>query len=72
VVHFRQSWEFQKALCGVLGLNPSQVSRIVIDAQPSGPVRVRVSAYLTITQEEALIRHFEVTDRQEVGLGAEA
>lgn len=62
---FRKSEVFQRALCEVLGIDPKQTTRVVIDSRADGVTQVRISQYMTAEQEDEVIRRFELVDAQE-------
>lgn len=64
---FRKAWKLEAAICKALGLDKNLIHRIVIDLQADCPPRVRISGWLTIEQDEALIKIFEATQFEELG-----
>jgi hypothetical protein len=53
------------AIARAVGVNPAETSRIVIDVRSDEATRVRISKWLTVEQEDELIRIFEATSFQE-------
>lgn len=62
---FRIPFALQKAIANAIGVDETQVNRIVIDLSVESPPRFRVSGWLTSDQEDQLIRIFEATSFEE-------
>jgi hypothetical protein len=63
---FRRAFELQAAIARAVGVEPSETTRIVIDVTADGAPKARITKYLTVEQEEKLIRLFEATAFEEV------
>lgn len=61
MANFKYAFDLQKAVADALGLDVSQLTRIVIDMPCDGPPRARISMYLSPEQCDALTRTFEAT-----------
>lgn len=66
MARMRVAWKLQAAIAKALGIDVSQTTRIVLDIGVDGPPRVRVSQYLTVEQEDAIVRIFEASQYEEV------
>jgi hypothetical protein len=62
---FRNIPDLERAIARVVGVEPDETYRITIDIRGDGPPTVRISKYLTVDQEDALIRIFEAVSFEE-------
>jgi hypothetical protein len=58
-------FELEKAIARAIGVDHTQVSRILIDVNTGHAPRFRVTGWLTVDQADALVRVFEATSFDE-------